>query len=295
MSNVNASGPVANNGQVAEFWSREQKDLFEKWHSSYADYEDNYQSPYFDYYYTGQDISCEIEGLSGELLPIYNFGYVIQQQKQPVYGFWDYTFSAMMRGTRIVSGAFSLVSTQPHYLTRQIARASQVRSKVNSDKDTVNDLYALRGLDSDESNVDRYWRRNYDNNLDTAQQHLFSVHPPFNLILTYGIQETSLISNNPAARMEEFMNKYEDTPPLASDQNERLVKNPSKPEETQVLLENIELTSKSVEFNTDGDPILETYTFMARDERILSPQVYQSPSILASPPRRRSTPPVNAI
>lgn len=279
-----ASAPVANYGKVAQFWSAEQSDLFEKWHSAFARYEDEYQSPYFDYYYTGQDISCQIEGLN-ELLPIYNFGYVIQQQKQPVYGFWNYTYSAMLRGTRVITGAFSLVTTTPHYLTQQIAKASEVRSRVNNDRSSKNDLNPLRGLDSDEANIKEFWYRNYDNNLDTSQQHLFSVHPPFNIVLTYGVQDTSLVSSNPAARLDEFKDRYANTPPLLTDVNERLVKNPSIAEETKVLLENVELTSKSTEYDTDGSPIIETYSFMARDERMLSSFAYGKPELLPTPNR----------
>lgn len=279
-----ASGPVADSYSVAEFWSREQADLFEKWRSSFSKYEDSYNSPYFDYFYSGQDISVRIEGLgAGDSLPIYSFGYVIEQQKQPVYGFWDYTYSAMLRGTRIVSGAFTLVSTQPNYLTRMIAKASSVRARANSDRVVTNNLYALRGLDDDEANINHYWYRNYDNNLDTNQQHLFSIHPPFNFLIKYGIQETSLTSNNPAVRLEEYRSRFGDNDALATDVNERLVKNPSVEEDLEILLENVELMSKSTQYDSDGNPVLETYAFVARDERLLSDSVYQNPAPLVAP------------
>lgn len=62
---------------------------------------------YFDYYFAGQDIKIYIEGAEtpeqGEL-PMMDFAFNMQQQKTPVYGFWSYTFDAVMKGTRIVSG-----------------------------------------------------------------------------------------------------------------------------------------------------------------------------------------------
>jgi hypothetical protein len=58
---------------------------------------------------------------------------------------------------------------------------------------------------------------------------------------------------------------------MMSDYNERLVKNPVPELDMQILLENIEIMSKQMEFDSEGNPLLETYTFMARDERLLKP------------------------
>lgn len=279
-----ASSPVADSNVVAEFWTKEQASLFEQWRSSFPQAENSYNSPYFDYFFSGQDVNVRIEGLAdNDTLPIYSFGYVIEQQKQPVYGFWDYTYSAMLRGTRIITGAFSLVTTKPNLLTTAIAKASVSRARANSDRIVTNNLNALRGLDDDEANINHYWYRNYDNNLDTNQQHLFSVHPPFNLLIKYGVQETSLTGSNPSMRINELRDRYSDNPPLMLDVNERLVNNPSVEEDYEIILENVELTSKSTQYDVEGNPILETYSFMARDERLRSSAVYLNPQPLNNP------------
>ena len=64
------------------------------------------------------------------------------------------------------------------------------------------------------------------------------------------------------------MSSIGDNPGLFTNTNERLVENETA-KKTHILLENIELTSKSIEYDPSGDPILETYTFLARDERLV--------------------------
>lgn len=264
-----SSGTVASTSSEIEWWSEAENKLFGSWAAAFEKYSNSFNNPYFDYFYTGQDIQISIDGLpsANDILPIYAFGYNIQQQKTPIYGFWDYTYSAMLRGTRIVTGAFSIVSTGPHVLTSKIAKAANVRAYTKS-----NDMYAIRGLGEDEAFIHKFWRKNFtDNSLDMGQQHLFSVHPPFNLIIQYGLQDTSLVSNNPSARSQEIRQSFGENDALMADTNERLVQHIVPELDRKILLENVELLSKSVEYNVDGDPLLETYTFMARDERLLKP------------------------
>lgn len=267
---ASASGAVGDIDSQG-WWSSEEARLFSKWRSSYESYDSGFSDPYFDYFYTGQDIKVSIDGLSGEKdrLPIYSFGYNIQQQKTPIYGFWDYTYSGMLRGTRIITGAFSIVSIKPLLLTSAIAKAADIRAKtIESESNKA--LFQIRGLDSDERRIAQYWQKNIDSNLDIGQQHLFSVHPPFNFVIKYGLQEVSNTSMTSIVRSEDVRDSYKNNNALMTDINERLVKNPIPNIETKILLENVELTSKSIEFNVDGDPLIETYTFIARDERLLT-------------------------
>jgi hypothetical protein len=254
--------------QPEGWWTQEEARLYETWAATFNRVETQFNNPYFDYFYTGQDISVSIDGLTEpeDKLYIYSFGYAIQQQKQPVYGFWSYTFDGMLRGTRIITGAFSLVVREPHELAKKIAKASHIRAlRAN----TTRGLYPINGLDEDEANIERYWRRNKDYNLEVNQQHLFSIHPPFNMIIQYGLQTTSLQATNPGMRTEDIRNFYKGKVPIHSDYNERLVPNITPELDQRILLENIELTSKSIEYNVDGDPVLENFTFIARDERIV--------------------------
>jgi hypothetical protein len=274
LRNGSASGSIQSL-DTTNWWSKEEARLFKKWRSAYENYENGFNDPYFDYFYTGQDVQINIDGLSSDAdrLPIYSFGYSIQQQKQPLYGFWNYTYSAMLRGTRIISGAFSIVSVKPLLLTSAIAKATSQRA-ATSQSGVNSSMFRLRGLDQDQRRIEEYWQRNYDENLDLGQQHLFSVHPPFNLVIKYGLQEVSAVSMTSDARAQDIVEKnslkdHGGISSMMTDYNERLTRHPIPEIETKILLENIELTSKQVEYNVDGDPLLETYTFIARDERLL--------------------------
>lgn len=261
--------------EITEFWTREQAALFEQWASSFDHYNEALNNPYFDYFFSGEDINVTIEGLGdNEPINVTSFAYTIQQQKQPVYGFWSYTYDAMLRGTRIITGAFSVALTGPASFTQLVAKAARNRAKARRST-TIRDYHSIRGLDEDEANIEKYWRRHLDKNLYTNQQHLFSVHPPFNMMIQYGLQETSLVSNNPEERASEFMSKFNRTSVMAADYNERLVKNPTVQDDVRVLLENVELIGKQIQYDANGDPLVEIYSFMARDEVLLSDKVYK--------------------
>lgn len=271
-NSYNSSTQLASYSSSAmDVWSQEEARLFTQWGSSYEGYDHGFNNPYFDYFFTGQDVQITIDGLTAanDILPIYSFGYNIQQQKQPIYGFWNYTYSAMLRGTRIVTGAFSIVSMYPYFLTSKIAKAASVRAKAAENQTTAK-VYALRGIDADEAKIDKYWRRTYDDNLDRNQQHLFSVHPPFNLVIKYGLQDTSLVSYVPEFRSRQIANHFNNSDPMMFDYNERLIENPQPELDVRILIENIEITSKSIQVDASGQPLLETYSFIARDERILN-------------------------
>jgi hypothetical protein len=181
------------------------------------------------------------------------------------------TYDAMLRGTRIVSGMFSLVVTEPFLLTTKIAESAARRAKTNQRLPAG--TFALRHLDGDISNVDRYWSKTRDSVLGGGDQHLFSIHPPFNFLIKYGIQDIGMYSQLPNQdRVNEVRYDFANNGPMWTDTNERLYdtkKGAGIPNGGKILLENIELTSKSIEYDPSGDPILETYSFLARDERIV--------------------------
>lgn len=276
--NIKSYGDSFVSNKLVQYLENPEIQLYNDWASIYGGLIPG--NPYFDYYYSGQDVSIKIEGL-GEDLNIYNMGYSVQQQKQPVYGFWDYTYSAMLRGTRIVVGAFSFVVQEPYELNRKIAKAAENRANIIKNKS--GNLNHVFGIDEDEANIQRYWRRHMDSNLQMNQNHIFSVHPPFNFLIEYGIQITSASTTTMASRGDEIRALYDGQAPIHSDYNERLVPHVRAEDNHKILLENVELTSKSVEYNVDGDPILETYTFIARDERILIDKIAQTGPVNPNP------------
>lgn len=227
--------------------------------------------------------------------PETEFGTFVCKRNNRVYVTGN-TYSAMLRGTRIISGAFSIVAMYPHLLTKAIAKASFNISK--GEKSSATNWKAIRTLNEDERNITKFWRRNFDYNLDLDQQHLFSVHPPFHLIIKYGIQSTSLSeysgaipympsSRSSQSRIAELEKdfRYAANGYMLTDVNERLVRDSSEIT-TKIALENVEIMSKSISYGVDGEPIMETYTFLARDERIINDNTdrsYSDSSLIYNP------------
>lgn len=225
---------------------------------------------YFDYFFTGQDISIYIDGLTPDrnaagdntygALPIMDFQFGVQQQKQPVYGFWSYTHDTVMRGTRIVNGMFRLATTRVDYMTDCLAQAANARV-YNSD-------YVIAGLDVDEQNIEQYW---YNHPTDVRGPSIFSSHPPFNFVIVYGIQ-TPTIYNPASGSYDEIYSSYKDDTALMTDTNERMVEAGSA---QKYILLNCEITGMQVEYSSDGQPCAESYTFFAMDCQIPPPDSLQ--------------------
>jgi hypothetical protein len=252
-----------------DWWTQEEARLYTKWGATYQKYASESPNPYFDYFYSGTDVKIKVDGLDdSDFLPIYSFGYQIQQEKVPLYGYASYTYDAMMRGVRIISGAFSLVVTEPHLLASKIGESAMRRAGTSQGR--TSDMYSLKQYDGDTQQVHKYWGKHFDSNITQSDQHLFSIHPPFNFLIKYGIQETSLTASNPNSRINEVKEKFSNNTPLWQDVNERLSNpNDEKGLDHRILLENIELTSKSIQYDSSGDPLIETYSFLARDERLV--------------------------
>lgn len=242
--------------------------LYSKWANLYNDYdlEHSNLNSYLDYFFSGQDIQVYIEGLTdpADVLPIYQFGYNIQQNKQALYGFWSYTHDAVMRGTRIVNGAFSVATVTPGFVTEKVAKAAKIRAERLADNKP---LFPIRGLNDDEANIEKYWKKNLDPSLTAGQNHLFSVHPPFNMIIVYGVQDVSITDQTGAFRANQTRFKYANSTALMSDTNERIVEPDQDKYQMRILIENVELLSRQTEYTPEGDPVMETYSFMARDIR----------------------------
>lgn len=219
-------------------------------------------SSYFDYYYTGADVSVTLDGstaFGGCEVPILEFGFSIQQQKQPVFGFWDYTYRQVMRGTRLVTGQFTIATTYPNRIADMIAESANSRVAQRSNSTPI------RGLDIDEENIEQYWGRTRDPfNTNYAGRHVFSAHPPFNFVIAYGIQSAS-VTSDPLAKSEALYSRYQNDVAWYQGTNERLVdSNPDKPTGKRII-EMVELQQCQVLLTPEGDVCAEAYTFFARD------------------------------
>lgn len=224
-------------------------------------------SSYYDYYYTGQDVSVYIDGSEDFgtcRVPVLDFAWTVQQQKQPVYGFWSYAWDAMMRGTRIVMGTFTIATTYPRRMADILTDAA--KNRANSAAFGRDVKYHIRGLDTDEENINQYWGRNIDNApaMDNYGRHIWSVHPPFNFVIIYGVQSIS-VSNDPVARRTDVMDRYQRDPALFQNQNERLVDSNPGTNSGKRVIENVELQQMQSIVDSDGSVLAERYSFMARD------------------------------
>lgn len=216
---------------------------------------------YYDYFYSGQDIRVYIAELGNHSefgdLPLQSLGFSIEQQKMPVYGYASYTYDAVMRGTRIVSGQFTLISRYPGYMKRVLTQAAKNRSNRQG---RLRDGYG-RGLTDDDKNINKYWDRHIDVGVIAARENSeWSIHPPFTLVVVYGIQDTSTTVDQHLA----LYNAHEKDNALFQDHNQRLVPAASNRPD-RFYLDACELQSVQHAYTPDGQLVVETYQFFARD------------------------------
>jgi len=247
--------------------------------------EDDRFSNYFDYYFSGEDIKVYIDGLFDPQyeLDISNLSFSIKQEKQPLFGFWSYNYDAIMYGIRIVAGSMSMYTRHPRRMTELLTKAAQIRSesvgrKHNEEVDSVISVLNSQGESAeDEANILKYWARSqldrvtFDPSKNKKQyspaddKHIFSAHPPFNLVIIYGIQENGLVTKSAQKSMNTSYPTDNHDRILSTDYNTRLTKIPNQQTPMKIILQNVQLTDMSTGYDTSGSPLQEGYTFLARD------------------------------
>lgn len=245
----------------------------EKWARSWRDVKR--PSDYFEYFFSGQDIRVRVAEIPendtrfGDI-PIYQLALQVEQEKQPIYGFWDYTYSAVMRGTRLVSGQLAIVTKYPNYMMDLLSQAATNRAAA-----TQIDNYGYPvGLTEDDKLVEQYWGRNlFDAGIAAqAGKHLFSVHPPFSLVVQYGLQPMSVPKDGNTTPYEQwYVDYYQNRQnEMMTDVSHRLVE--SDPTfENRLIIDSIELKSCMRQITGDGAPMIEAYQFFARDIVVPAP------------------------
>lgn len=213
---------------------------------------------YFDYYYAGEDIRAYVAETGDDPdfgnLPMQAVGFNVSQEKQPIYGYWSYTYDAMLRGTRLISGGFVLVTKRPNYMKELLSAAAKNRS---DNRFSPVDEYPSPWT-NDEENIQKYWGKHLDPSARKQQGTEWSIHPPFAMVLVYGIQDTSVdvkdVSNFDA---------YSKDNALMYDRNQRLTEDSSR-HASRIILDGCELTGVDRQF-TPGQVAVEQYSFLARD------------------------------
>lgn len=237
-------------------------------------------SNYYDYYFSGEDIKIYIDGLfSPEYeLDIAVFGFNVRQEKQPLYGFWSYNYDAMMYGTRIISGEITLFTRYPRRMTDLLEEAARVRvqrAKVGDAPSNriLSNLRSSFETEEDERLIDKYWSRSqldritddpFAKNVQNSNRNIFSAHPPFNFVVVYGLEEIAL-SPNKAFQNEDVKRTDLTDQMMISDYNQKTVKSSNLTGPMKIIIQEVNLMSMSTVYNPGGQPIAESYQFIARD------------------------------
>jgi hypothetical protein len=256
------------------------KDIDLQWAGRSKD-DKNFNS-YYDYYFSGEDVKVYIDGLfgPGDELEIASFAFTIKQEKQPLYGFWSYNFDAVMYGSRIIAGNMSIISRYPRRMTELLEKAAKIRTESVGQRPSEHVRTLLsdsaEGLNSeDEKNIQKYWSRSQLDRItndpansgqyESFNSNIFSVHPPFNIIIYYGVQENGLTTKGAQQSSNNFnpIDNYDRI--LSTDYNTRLTKVNNQKTPMKIVLQSVQLMSMSTGYDTTGSPIQEGYEFIARD------------------------------
>jgi len=250
-----------------------------------GDREDPKFNNYYDYFFSGEDVKVYIDGLFDVEyeLDISNLTFSIKQEKQPLFGFWSYNFDAMMYGVRIVAGSIGIYTRHPRKMTDLLVQAAKIRSESvgrkldNSNSSVISVLNSQNESAEDEINIQKYWARSQLDRItfdpsnqgvysDSNDKHIFSHHPPFNLVIIYGVQENGLTTRSSAQSTNTAnpsLDNYDRI--LSTDYNTRLTKISGARNPMKIILQNVQLTDMSTGFDTSGAPLQEAYSFIARD------------------------------
>lgn len=237
---------------------------------------DNRFNQYYDYYFSGEDVKIFIDGLYGpeDELDIGSFAYSIRQEKQPLYGFWSYNYDAVMLGTRIISGEFTVFTRYPRRMTELLEKAAKVRATSPSDRETKNSVVTTMGpkffnSTEDEKNIEKYWANSQLDRItvDPAgadSKNIFSAHPPFNFVILFGVEETAISplasSKNEAYNVVDNLDRM-----IYSDVNQRSVKIDNIVGPMKIVIQQVNLMTMASSFVPGGSPVMEQYSFIARD------------------------------
>lgn len=236
-------------------------------------------SNYYDYYFSGEDIRIYIDGLFSpeDELDIANFAFNVRQEKQPLYGFWSYNYDAMMYGTRIITGEITMFSKYPRKMTELLEKAADVRARAAKNKYPINEVMSnLRSsfeTEEDEKLIEKYWARGqldrttddpFFKNVQNSNRNIFSAHPPFNLIIVYGLEEVALSPLNVYQSEDTNISDNIDRM-MISDVNQRTVKSDDFSQPMKIVIQEVNLTNMSIAYGPGGQPVGESYQFIARD------------------------------
>ena len=227
-------------------------------------------------------------------IPVVALSYGMTQEKVPIYGAWSYTFDAIARGNRIVKGEMALVFTYPNMLGELIGEGQTSIYPTETDPKTkdkyqnqmptsLTDAEAAKatlrkdiwGVGNDQYLTSPYKAGNKNGTIKSAfpfgqaapagkPEADYAGHPPFDIVICYGDNPDVQNINNDSFDFDTWALSAQDAIKMTSgDYNEQV--NPSWGVSKRIHLKNVELLSSGTQIDITGQPLQETYSFIARD------------------------------
>lgn len=167
---------------------------------------------------------------------ITHISYSIEQNVMPLYGYNSYVFDEMAIGSRIINGQFTINFTKSNYLIELLEKLDSSSITMYGEQTSKEDDGEESGATSgsqivDKSGSNQYTTTNYAG-IKQSKRPLW--HVGFDIDVMFG-RATSVNSKT-----------------------------------EHVMLEGVYLVSSMVNLDHSGQPVSETYTFMARDVRNVS-------------------------
>lgn len=187
---------------------------------------------------------------------IVSISYQTTHQRQPVYGYGSQHFDLMPKGTILVAGEFSINFREPNYLWMVLERYK-----------TFNPTLTTRSGDSEEKKMSIIKERIRQDNI-TSFNATFPDDPRRN------IQNFFDADVKNAARVKEALSGQFYSKPKSARRSEKMNHNSFSitigygdlgPSTVGEKINDIHIMGKSKLVQIDGRPVMETYSFIARD------------------------------
>jgi hypothetical protein len=261
-------------------------------------------SAYQKYYFSGNDVCIGIVPFYQKNkiipIPVTDMTFGISQEKVPIYSAFSYTWDAVAKGTRIVRGEFSIVYTEPNHIGRllgnkldpdnPIVLGSSSNPVVEvSGEDLVNSKRSLKSQFWGEGDNEIFYDQTdieYANQANSTANSPYPAiagtnsafpfgrktppwgyeadyagHQPFDIIIMFGTTASSRRwSNDSFDGYKSWNEGIVDDNKLQETLNDDV-----RPVSERIILKNIELMSCGLGLDPSGQPLRESYSFIARD------------------------------
>jgi len=122
----------------------------------------------------------------------------------------------------------------------------------------------------DELNLEKYWSMSQLDRITTDDNsedptNIFSAHAPFNFVIIYGAEEAalspiSLLRDRDYSRELDNLDRM-----IVSDVNQRTIKPDNTTAPMKTVIQQVNLMNMSTGYTPGGQPVVESYQFIARD------------------------------